>query len=78
MPSKLKTKLKQNQFYCVKCKCRKTCKSSNMCVKEHKNKRSKTGYIPTLKSYCGNCETPLTKFIKHKDTDRLADKYGYC
>ena len=71
-------KLKQNQFYCVGCRSRKTVSVSDMCVKEHKNSRSKHGYIPVLKSYCKSCSTPLTKFIKHKDADRLADKYGSC
>ncbi len=75
---KLKTKLKQNQFYCVVCCTRKTVSAINMCVKEYKNHRAKHGYTPTLKSHCNTCGTPLTKFIKYNDTDRLTDKYGSC
>lgn len=71
-------KLKQNQFYCVACRSRKTVSVADMCVKDYKNHRSKHGYTPTLKAYCKTCRTPLTKFIKYKDADRLADKYGKC
>ena len=70
-------KLKQNQFYCVACRSRVTSHADDMCVKEYKNRRAKTGYTPTLKSEC-SCGTPLTKFIKYKDVNKLANKYGDC
>ena len=82
MPSnkgkKLNTKLKQNEFYCVKCCARKTAKTEDICVKKYINDKSSVGYKPALKAYCSKCETPLTKWIKHKDVDRLVDKYGDC
>ena len=75
---KLKTKLKQNQFYCVSCCDRKTIHSDDMCVQEFKNKRASLGYTPALRSSCHTCRTPLTKFIKYSDVDRMVNKYGYC
>ena len=78
MPNKLKTKLKQNQFYCVKCRSRTTVSTGDMCVKLYKNHRAKHGYTPTLKSYCMTCDTPLTKFIKYDDTKKMINKYGKC
>lgn len=70
------TKLKQKQFYCVSCRAKRTAASEDICVKKYKNKRSKLGYVPALKGVCKVCHTPLTKFIKHKDVDRMTDKYG--
>lgn len=72
------TKLKQNQFYCVKCRSRRTVQPSSMCVKEYKNRRAKHGHAPVLKSYCNICNTSLTKFIKYNDVDSLTEKYGKC
>jgi hypothetical protein len=76
--NKLKTKLTQNQFYCVKCCKRISALTDNICVTEYKNKKATGGYTPALRSYCITCDTPLTKWIKHKDVDRLIDKYGNC
>ena len=75
---KLKTKLRTNQFYCVKCCTRITPKENDICVKKYKNDRSRDGYIPALKSYCSKCDTPLTKWIKYDDFNHLVDKYGTC
>jgi len=71
-------KLKQNQFYCVVCRSRKTALSKDICVKEYKNHIAKYGYTPALRSRCNSCDTPLTKFIKYKDNNRLTKKYGKC
>lgn len=72
------TKLKRNQFYCVVCRKKVAVSPNTMCVKEYKNHRAKNGYTPALKSYCNKCNTPLTKFIKYKDVDRLTSRYGTC
>ena len=78
MPAKLKTKLRQNQFYCVKCRARKTVATGDICVEEYKNHRARDGYTPALKGYCSKCDTSLTKFIKYKDVNRLTTKFGRC
>ena len=68
-------KLKQNQFYCVKCSAKKTCKKDNIGVKVYTNKRTKTK-VPTLKCSCPKCGTNMTKFIKHADEQKLTKKFG--
>ena len=75
---KLKSKLTQRQFYCVKCRSRKTIQADDICVKKYTNKRIIGGYTPTLKGKCNTCGTTLTKFIKHKDEEKLTAKYGKC
>jgi hypothetical protein len=74
MPSKLKTPLKQQEFYCLSCRKRVKCTATNICVKSFKNK--KLGKVPTLRAYCKKCDCYLSKFIKHKDAARLTKKYG--
>ena len=77
MPSKLKKPLKENEFYCVSCRARVYMNSEDMCVKIYKN--SRTGLnTPTLKAYCFECNTNLTKFIKHDSTADMVSKYGKC
>jgi hypothetical protein len=75
MPAKLRTKLKQEEFYCVKC--RKRVKGDDICIKTFKNKKS-FGGIPTMMASCKKCDTSVYKFIKHSAKDRLTDKYGKC
>lgn len=71
-------KLKQQQFYCVSCRARRTAKAADICVKVYKNKKMYDGFAPALRSECPTCGTNLTKFIKHDDTERMQDKYGKC
>lgn len=71
-------KLKQQQFYCVKCKAKRTVKAGDICVKVYRNKRMYDGKAPSLRSECPKCGTNLTKFIKHDSTERMQDKYGKC
>lgn len=68
--------MKQNQFYCVACRAKRTCKPNNIGVKVYKNKRMYNGKVPVLKCECPTCGTSLTKFIKHDDELRLTKKYG--
>lgn len=68
--------LKRNEFYCVKCRKRMTCKNEDMCVKIYKNK--KTGETPALRGVCSKCGTNLTKFVKRDDVGHLIEKYGKC
>jgi len=72
MPNKLKTKLKQQEFYCVKC--RKRCKSTknDICIVEFKNGSN------AMEGQCSKCDCMMYKFIKDKDVDKLIDKFGEC
>lgn len=69
-PKPLKTKLKKNEFYCVKCRNRVKCDSADICVKKIQNR--KIGYIPALKCHC-KCGTSLTKFIR-RDQEKDAKR----
>ena len=71
-------KLTEQQFYCVSCRQKCTSKADDICVKIYKNKRMYDGKVPTLKSTCSKCDTSVTKFIKHDDTERMQEKYGKC
>ena len=70
--------LTQNQFYCVSSRHKITIPSSDICFKNYKNSRMKDGNVPSLIAYCSKCDCKLTKFIKHKDADKLSKKFGKC
>jgi len=77
MPSKLTTKLKQEEFYCVSCRGRVKVEGGDICVKIYNN--SKTGRsTPALRGRCSKCGTNLTKFIKTTSTSAMLSKYGVC
>ena len=67
--------MKENQFFCVKCRARKMCNPENIGVKVYPNKRIKGGEVPTLKCKCPNCDTNMTKFIKHDSLKDAKAKY---
>jgi hypothetical protein len=73
---KLKTKLKQQEFYCVCCSKRVKVAADKICVKIYKNNYYTGGNTPALRSYCEKCDCNLTKFIKHKDEAKLTKKFG--
>jgi hypothetical protein len=70
------SKLKENQFYCVSCRTKRTCKADDMGVKVYRNRSMYDRKVPVLKCECPKCGTPLTKFIKHDSQTRLTEKYG--
>ena len=72
MPAKLRTKLKQNEFYCVACNKRCSSKPDDTCVVVFKNG------VPALQGYCAKCDCEVYKFIKWKSTDNMLKKYGSC
>lgn len=78
MPTKLHSKLKQQEFYCVSCRARKSVKADNICVKKYKNRVARDGYTPALRGQCAKCGTNLTKFIKYTDEAKLTKKFGKC
>lgn len=73
-PKPLKTKLKKNEFYCVKCRSRVKEHEEDICVKKIKNR--KIGSVPALKSYCHKCGTSLTRFIKRSAEKDAKRCYG--
>lgn len=70
MANKLKTKLKTKEFYCVKCRKRRT--GHDIKLVHIKNK--KVGKIPALKSKCGKCDTNMTKFVSRDSVESLKKK----
>ena len=76
-PKPLRSPLKPNQFYCVKCRRRVTVEPSTMCVKVYRNRRTNAS-IPALRAECKHCDTKLTKFIAVAKKDRYVEKYGRC
>ena len=72
MPVKLKTKLKEKEFYCVKC--RQRCKSNpdSICVVKFKNGAH------ALNGACDNCDCSMYKFIKESDVNKFHKKYENC
>ena len=74
MPHKLKTKLKQTEFYCVSCMSKKKCDPDDIRFKRLRTKKVKGG-VPALKCWCYSCDSNLTKFVKRKDAAKLKKKY---
>ena len=73
---KLRTPLKENEFYCVKL--RKRVKGQNICVTYFNN--NKIGRVPALTATCPETGINLIKFIKHDPdyVDKMVKKYGKC
>ena len=74
-PKPLKTKLKKNEMYCVKCRSRVKCNPEDICVEKIRNR--KVGYVPALKCYCNKCDTSLTRFIKRSAEKEAKRCYGH-
>jgi len=75
MPNKLKSKLKQREFFCVSCNKRVSLPADQIGVQTFKNKRVKGG-VPALRGECKKCGTNVTKFVKKKDASKLTKKFG--
>jgi hypothetical protein len=71
MPNKLKSKLKTAEFYCVKCRKRR----SGQDIKLVSIKNKKVGKIPALKSKCSKCSTNMTKFVRRDAVESLKKKF---
>lgn len=59
-PRSLKTKLRKDEFYCVKCRARR--KGNDVDYVYVKN--YKRGKVPMMSGYCPKCETKVNKFVK--------------
>lgn len=66
--------LKENQFYCVKCRKAVSCGADTIKLTCFKNK--KTGSTSALTSKCCKCGTKLVKFVAKDKTSSLRSKYG--
>lgn len=72
---KLKTKLSENEFYCVICKNRRKVRSKDtICGKKYPNKKTKSGFTYALVSDCSTCKHKLYKFT----TQATFKKYKEC
>ena len=76
MPNKLKTPLKEQEFYCVSNRSRVMADKNDISVRMYKNKKMKDGMSPALYAICKNCPSPVIKWVKHSDVDKLIKKYG--
>lgn len=73
-PMPLKTKLKQNEFYCVMCRCRVALNSDDIRFKDaHSSKRKN---IPMLKGHCAKCGCCVNKFVPNNFAGDMRRKYG--
>lgn len=70
-PKKLKSPLKANEFYCVKCKGR--CVGEDIKLKYVSNSK-RSGKVPMLKGKCRKCDCTVVKFIKQSVADRMRRK----
>ena len=75
--NKLKTKLRQQEFYCMQC-CKRVKLSEND-IRVHSFKNNKVyGGTPAMTGYCPFCGSNVVKWIKHDDNTRLTKKYEKC
>jgi hypothetical protein len=72
MPKKLGTKLKENEFYCVKARKRCTVKPENICVTTWKNG------VNALLGESEKYDCKVTKIVKKSKVPQLVKKYGEC
>lgn len=70
-------KLKENEFYCVKCRDSVKCDKSDICLKSKMNPRNKVK-VNMLKCVCRHCGTSLTKFISLDKLEVYKSKYNRC
>lgn len=59
-PRSLKSKLKKDEFYCLKCRAR--VKGDN--IKQKNVRNYKRGTVPMLKGVCHKCESKVNKIVK--------------
>lgn len=72
-PKPLGRKLKQREFYCVKCRKPVTASASDICVRKPRRAKS-----PMMTAYCSKCDCNLNKFIKKSVASNMTRKYGKC
>lgn len=68
--------MKNNEFYCVKCRGVVSIPSNKVCLVALNN--SKRGKIPALRGDCKKCNVKLTKFVKLSSVPKLTKMYGMC
>lgn len=66
--------LRENEFYCVKCRGAIVVNASTICARKTRNNRFQ------LQAHCGHCRTKLYKFISHDKYLRImqSGKYRSC
>ena len=57
------TKMKEQEFYCVKDRKRVIIPTKDICFKNIKNSKMPSGKTPALVAYCHSYDCNLTKFV---------------
>lgn len=71
MPSKLRSKLKPAEFYCVGCQKRVSAKKNS--IELEKDRRDRARLVAT----CGHCKgCTVYKYVKESSVPSLIKKYG--
>lgn len=69
---KSKKPMADNEFYCLKSKCRRKIPADCICMKKTKNNRY------AMRAWCEKSDMYLFKFVKDCDVKRLMSKFGKC
>lgn len=64
--------LKEQQFYCVKCRDKESLSAGDICFRMTKNHK------PQLTGWCNHCGTRLFKFVKEDDKEYYKKHYKRC
>ena len=72
--------MKDNEFYCLKCRKNVSIKKEDICFKNYKNSKmiNNGKKAPTLVAECSKCDSKMVKFVKHKDSEKLQEKFEKC
>ena len=62
-PPPLKKPLRQNEFYCLKCRARVRVPADELKVRHYTNKKLRYK-VPMLKGLCHKCESTVNKIVK--------------
>lgn len=70
--------MREQEFYCVKCRDKVSLPTEDICVKYIKNKRATGGKVPVLAGKCKYCKINTLKFIPRDMAVKAERKYGKC
>jgi hypothetical protein len=73
-PNPLRTKLKENEFYCVGCRARVKVDPEDIRFKDYSS--SKRMKIPMIKGQCGSCNANVNKIVANSVAGNMRRKYG--
>jgi len=72
--------MRENEFYCLRCRKRVSVKKDDICFKNIKNSKMVNNgkKAPVLFAECQKCDAKLIKFVKHKDSEKFENKFPKC